>query len=316
MDLDNNDRDSILQQFLEKAPIYKRLEEEALFTIKQALDATDIKIYTIQSRIKKADSFLDKSKRLGCAKPFEEIRDIVGLRIVCLFLSDISRISEIFQESFDIIGEDNKISSGKDALFGYLSAHFTIKLKDDCSGPRYRSLKGEPFEIQIRTLTMDAWANVSHYLDYKSDIDIPSELRRDFYALSGLFYVADTHFEMFFKSRQKVVRRLEESEIQPTQEINFDSLDKYLIKRYPERERIDDEWFNSRSDDISELVDQLTLEGYSTIGKLENLLNSFEVAALAHEKTTQRQMYFTDVGIVRVTLELHDKTMKKQTKAE
>ena len=163
---------------------------------------------------------------------------------------------------------------------------------------------------------MDAWANVSHYLDYKSDIDIPSELRRDFYALSGLFYVADTHFEMFFKSRQKVVRRLEESEIQPTQEINFDSLDKYLIKRYPERERIDDEWFNSRSDDISELVDQLTLEGYSTIGKLENLLNSFEVAALAHEKTTQRQMYFTDVGIVRVTLELHDKTMKKQTKAE
>jgi ppGpp synthetase/RelA/SpoT-type nucleotidyltranferase len=173
---------------------------------------------------------LDKSRRKNCKNPIEEIQDIVGLRIVCLFLSDISRISEIIRESFDSITEDNKIYDSEDALFGYLSAHSIVKLKSDCSGPRYRDLKGEHFEIQIRTLTMDAWANVSHYLDYKSKMDIPRELKRDFYALSGLFYVADTHFEMFFKSRQKVAQRLEEFGLSPTQEINFDSLSIYLYK--------------------------------------------------------------------------------------
>jgi len=45
---------------------------------------------------------------------------------------------------------------------------------------------------------MDAWATVSHYLDYKTDADVPLGLRKDFQALSGLFYLADTHFEMFY----------------------------------------------------------------------------------------------------------------------
>ena len=99
---------------------------------------------------------------------------------------------------------------------------------------------------------MDAWANISHYLDYKKEADVPEELKRDFYALSGLFYVADTHFEMFFKSREKVTQRLEESELLPTQEINFDSLKIYLNKQYPER-KCDDA---GHSNSISELVNQ------------------------------------------------------------
>jgi len=47
---------------------------------------------------------------------------------------------------------------------------------------------------------MHAWSIISHYLDYKTPNAVPSELKRDFNALSGLFYVADQHFEMFFKS--------------------------------------------------------------------------------------------------------------------
>lgn len=43
---------------------------------------------------------------------------------------------------------------------------------------------------------LNAWASISHYLGYKKESDIPAELRRDFNALSGLFYVADTHFAM------------------------------------------------------------------------------------------------------------------------
>ncbi|MBI4489516.1 MAG: hypothetical protein HY694_10565 [Deltaproteobacteria bacterium] len=62
-----------------------------------------------------------------------------------------------------------------------------------------RGCSAVPFEIQIRTIAQDAWASISHYLDYKKESDIPAQLRRDFYALSGLFYVADRHFAMLKK---------------------------------------------------------------------------------------------------------------------
>jgi ppGpp synthetase/RelA/SpoT-type nucleotidyltranferase len=79
----------------------------------------------------------------------------------------------------------------------YQSVHFVGRIHPSRSGPRYDSIKGQRFEIQVRTILMDAWANVSNYLDYKSDRSIPSELRRDFFALSGLFYVAEQHLEPF-----------------------------------------------------------------------------------------------------------------------
>ena len=63
-------------------------------------------------------------------------------------------------------------------------------MRAEYSGPRYDNIAVLPFEIQVRTIAMDAWANVSHHLDYKSDKDVPAELRKDFYALSGLFYLA------------------------------------------------------------------------------------------------------------------------------
>ena len=56
------------------------------------------------------------------------------------------------------------------------------------------------FEIQIRTITQDAWASISHYLDYKNEISIADELKKDFYALSGLFYIADTQFNKIQES--------------------------------------------------------------------------------------------------------------------
>jgi putative GTP pyrophosphokinase len=300
--MDEVDWDLMRKQFLEKIPIFERLKDEVLFIVKQSLNQTDIKIYSIPTRVKDVDSFLDKARRKEYKKPFEEIQDIVGLRIVCLFLSDIGRISDLVRASFDIISEDNKINDVEATLFGYLSVHFIAKLRSDCIGPRYNFLKGIPFEVQIRTLTMDAWANISHYLDYKSDTDIPTELKRDFYALSGLFYVADTHFEMFFKSKSKVAKRLEATDFLPTQEINMDSLRVFLAKRLPDRTR-------SNLEDISMLVRQLLSNGYSSIGELEVALDISKDALIALEK--ESRVNFTDLGVVRVSLDLCDENWRQ-----
>ena len=122
--------------------------------------------------------------------------DVVGLRIVCLFHSDVKEIGVIVKKNFEIIEEDDKINSVDVDIFGYMSLHYKAKLKDVSSDSYYKNIKDIPFEIQIRTVAQDAWASISHYLDYKNESEIPIQLKRDFHALSGLFYVADTHFEI------------------------------------------------------------------------------------------------------------------------
>jgi ppGpp synthetase/RelA/SpoT-type nucleotidyltranferase len=300
MDLDHAKR-----EFNERMHLYTQLRDEALFIIEPAIRNAQIKIHSVANRVKTVDSFLGKIQRKQLEKPFETIRDIVGIRVICLFLSDIGRIGQIIRNSFTVLDEDDKVQGAEVSSFGYMSLHFTVTMKDSHSGPRYDFISKLPFEIQVRTIAMDAWANVSHYLDYKTDKDVPSDLRRDFYALSGLFYVADRHFEMFFLSRQesqeKLVGLFQEppSNRQFVQEINLDSLSAYLQSKYPDRR-------HAGAIEISALVEQLIKAEYRTMDDVERSINKGWDAFLQYEADNQTLNYFFDIGAVRATLEIVD----------
>lgn len=145
--------------------LFNKLIETAKFTISQAIQSQQIKIHSFNHRIKGFDSFVEKIRRKEVKEPFQEIMDVVGLRIVCLFHSDVKEIGVIVRKNFEIIEEDDKISSVDVDIFGYMSLHYKAKLKDVQSD--YKDFKDIPFEIQIRTIAQDAWASISHYLDYK-----------------------------------------------------------------------------------------------------------------------------------------------------
>lgn len=293
------------REFNERAHIYAQLRDEALFIIEPAIRNAQIKIHSVANRVKTVESFLGKIQRKQLEKPFEKIRDIVGIRVICLFLSDIERIGQIIRNSFTVLNEDDKVEGAEVSSFGYMSLHFTVTMKGSHSGPRYDPISKLPFEIQVRTIAMDAWANVSHYLDYKTDKDVPTDLRRDFYALSGLFYVADRHFEMFFLSRQESQEKLVElfqeppSNRQLVQEINLDSLSAYLHSKYPDRR-------HAGAIDISELLKNLINAGYKTIDDVEKSINKGWDAFLKYEVENKQLNYFYDTGAVRGTLEIVD----------
>jgi putative GTP pyrophosphokinase len=253
------------------------------------------------TRVKDAGSFLEKVKRKDSKEPFKDIRDIVGIRVVCLFLSDIPRVGGVIRNSFLVNSEDNKIEGADVSSFGYLSFHFDAQMKGEYKGPRYDNIAGMAFEIQVRTILMDAWANVSHYLDYKSDTDVPRALRRDFHALSGLFYIADNHFELFFKSSKESSEQMAEvasegSQAITQEEINLDSLSAYLRTRFPHRG-------HSGPKGISELIMQLNKAGYRTIKQIDVLLNATEKAFAAYEGDSppRESGAFMDIGVVRIS---------------
>jgi len=302
------DFSEINDTYKSRLPNFKHLEEEAVFILKKYTEK--MKIYNILSRIKTLDSFKEKIIRGDYDDPFNQINDILGIRIIALFRSDLEKLSEIIRGQFDLITENNKIDEVAVDSFGYLSVHFIVTLKLKYSGPRYDGIHDIPFEIQTRTIAMDAWANISHFLDYKSSKEVPKELRKDFYALSGLFYLADTHFEMFYEARldsgKKYQKRMKSETDFAGQEINLDTLKAYLDKKYPKREKI-------KVAEVSELLKELYKCGYTTLDKLyEDLTHTkkaFEKYEQEHPPANTK--YYAPSGVVRVSLAIINKEFRK-----
>jgi len=184
------------KEYNERVPLLKQLGVQAKQILSREITRKKIRIHSLHGRVKGFSSFCDKIRRKRIEDPFREVEDLVGLRVVCLFLSDLPKIANIIRDSFQIIREDNKIATIGADIFGYLAVHFNVRLKEIHTDLRYNVLRDTTFEIQVRTITHDAWASISHYLEYKEPGRIPDHLKRDFYALSGLFYVADTHFDL------------------------------------------------------------------------------------------------------------------------
>ncbi len=223
--------------YAERLPIYERLKSELEFTLAHVLIERGIKAHSVASRVKTAQSIEEKASRKSYEQPIAQTSDIVGARIVVLFLADMPRVASAITETFDVLTVDDKVQEAGLEAFGYMSQHYLAKFTGAYTGPRYEPIREYPFEIQLRTILMDAWANVSHYLAYKGEASIPAELRKDFFALSGLFYVADKHFELFFDRAEDVQARaridLASGRSLTELEINLDTLTAFLQSVIP-----------------------------------------------------------------------------------
>lgn len=292
------------------APRYDRLRQEVEFILAAAIARHDIKVHAILGRVKTLDSCLDKIERKGIDPSEAILQDVVGARVVSLFLSDLPRIDLMLRDVFEVVEVDDKVEGGDAASFGYMSVHYICRLRDDYAGERYDEIKGIPFEVQSRTVVMDAWANVSHYLAYKGSASVPDELQRDFNALSGLFYVADQHFELFFGAALKSRQQAKEDAVStggPDMRgtpINLDTVLAYLAERFPDRE-------HARAEAISDFVEELArFTTFESIADLDEWVGKGEKQALQDELTsppmvtrTMTRGRYADVGMARGALD-------------
>ena len=138
----------------------------------------------IKSRIKTKESAIKKLDKKGYDLTFENlerhVHDMVGIRIVCSFLSDVYDIVELIKNSkqFKILEEKDYINNPKDS--GYVSYHLNLLV------PIHLDEKIEyvEAEVQIRTIAMDFWASLDHKIRYKFPSEIPSEVQEEIYNCS------------------------------------------------------------------------------------------------------------------------------------
>lgn len=309
--------EKLRELYLARLSRYEQLSNELDFLLTPLLSASEIPIHSFTHRVKTPESFLEKSLRKGYKEPLKETEDICGLRIICLFKSDINRLVDLVRNCLQLCTEEDKEQDLPVESFGYIGRHLIVMLPDNYTGPRYEELKGLKAEIQVRTIAMDAWSNISHHLEYKTPEAAPSNLRKDFYALSGLFYLADTHFELFYQDRTTSRKRTEKSSQTLdgvlNQEINLDTLMAY-IKLSPLSAANSEFRGLPDLDDLSSLVSEILQAGYRTLRELHRNLVRVEAAfdEIESEEITEHAADgFPIVQAIRISLGLTDKLFER-----
>jgi putative GTP pyrophosphokinase len=143
----------------------------------------------VTGRVKRISSILEKAKRLSV--PMDQIEtgieDIAGIRIMCQFVEDIERLSELIRERQDmsIVYIKDYIRNKKES--GYRSFHIIVEY------PVQTALGMKPVlaEIQIRTLAMNFWATIEHSLNYKYRESVPEDVTLRLKRAAEAAYVLD-----------------------------------------------------------------------------------------------------------------------------
>ena len=110
------------------------------------------------------DQYKNLEPEFSLAK--EKLNDLIGIRIVCLFLDDVYEIAEMLKKQKDIKVIKEKDYIVKPKKNGYMSLHLIVEIPV-CMGDKVEMKK---VEIQIRTTAMDFWSVLEYQLLYKKNV--------------------------------------------------------------------------------------------------------------------------------------------------
>jgi ppGpp synthetase/RelA/SpoT-type nucleotidyltranferase len=291
LSINYNDRNNRLGAFRKAYRIRKPFYERALKKIQQTLSEikyqqsreSKIRISYLDGRIKCDYSIIKKAcdKNIPVEKVFDDLRDIIGIRIVVNNLKDIAPlIKEIKSHSdFEILEEEEH-----DGETPYRAHHLTVsyKFKDK------NEEKTLNCEIQIRTLLQDAWAIISHHDVYKNQAVLPPLAEVTYEHLSDALSVLD---QLANKFRNEI-----EKEVVPPNDLSEDApLDKMGIAF------LYYEFLGEKPDEyeVDYLIKKANVFGVNTVGDLRKSLSKKTTNQLKkiHDK------YFSQTSIGRDLLE-------------
>ncbi|WP_035239514.1 GTP pyrophosphokinase [Desulfobacter vibrioformis] len=214
-------RDNLLITFLKEKEIYKKLAEYIVRLISDDPSAPKESIHTILYRIKGESRLIEKiDQENACSDPdkapvthknfYERIGDIIGVRIICLRLSDIVKVEEYleflveekilnflqdpdYKRSFVLPIEPGEAAPQDINLqySGYSSIHYQVRLGENSdAGDVFKKIQ---IELQLRTILEEAWGEIDHKYRYKYTRigeSLPEHIHSGFYNLSAYLQAA------------------------------------------------------------------------------------------------------------------------------
>lgn len=154
----------------------------------------------VSARAKSPQRFADKAVKvledgtLKYSHPFEQIQDLIGVRVVVFYKQDVDIVSTIVQKYFTRI-EKRDIVPDSESSFGYVGQHFILSVPADVIDDNADTSKlPKFFELQIKTLFQHAWSEANHDLAYKPENELSSHQQRLIAFTAAQAWGADHHF--------------------------------------------------------------------------------------------------------------------------
>lgn len=219
-------------------PVYESAGEYFQKELKTRLNDENIEFLDVTYRIKKLKSYLNKIKRKCYSHPIMDMTDFCGIRIICFYLSDLNKISQLIEDMFHVIEFPKELFELKHPdQFSYRSMHFIVSPKEEGSFSDQYSSRGLRFEIQVRTVLMHAWADISHELIYKNEPSVSSKLKHDLNRLSATLELVDEQFEQLRKEKEEYIRSyfLDENTFNVDLDMNITNLIAFLDFNFPDK---------------------------------------------------------------------------------
>lgn len=179
----------------------------------------------LKSRIKSFKSYYKKVLRQKADEIYSSdglvcLTDMIGVRVVCAFLEDISLVVKQISQNYSVREIERKGSDHNFKEFGYESVHVLIDIPSECldlSMLDAAFVQSHPIpkelccEIQVRTILQDAWAEVEHELIYKTEFTPFDEpLRRKLACVNASLSLADTIFQEIRDYQKNFQRAVDE----------------------------------------------------------------------------------------------------------
>jgi putative GTP pyrophosphokinase len=190
---------------------------------------------SVDKRVKTIKGALEKIARKEYSDPPTELTDLSGIRVITFLEQQVSQISAVIRELFEIDEKNSRDRSevlGDDTV-GYRSTHFVCALGKKRDGlPEYESLGNLKFEIQVRTVLQHAWAELAHDRSFKFGVALPTKIQRKLNLCAGILEVTDSAFDEISKeidAYQALIKKQNVDQISAL-EINAISLEKLLAE--------------------------------------------------------------------------------------
>lgn len=256
-------------------PTYQSLTEIIAATLRALLNNTGIDFIDIPNRAKTMKSFQEKIQRKRYIDPINEMMDLAGVRVITYIEGDVTRVSELIKNSFNVHMESSRDKStdlGEDR-FGYRSVHFVcdIGIAREIL-PEFFPYKNLMFEIQVRTALQHTWAEIEHDRSYKFSGELPPKIKRRFHLVAGLLELADREFNELTSEIDKYKNEIHAKADAGNLEIELNSTTilEYLsikLSKTPILEKIETKSIEQ------EVIDELNHFGIKSLTGLENLFS-------------------------------------------
>lgn len=250
-------------------------------SIEELLNDAGVVFDRVSGRVKRWASFKAKAKKRRAngqpvyPEPWEDIHDLIGVRVTVFNSTEIPAAIEVLGESFEVIksvdkAAETRISGG----FGYGSHHLVLRVLK--SSEDLVAYEGMSFEVQIRTVLQHAWAEFEHDIRYKQGTNPPSpQMDRLFTLAAGLIELADQQFDEIAALKDPGTDA--DADIEVTVETLPGILAVLLGSKFP----------RSRSEHYRWLAELLEAHQISTMSQLDDLLNAGDIAYV-HDKMNYR----------------------------